>query len=98
MPTTGATRRSTPPMRRRVRRPVVVGEVCTSDIADDIPLGSGQRACELSRAYPWPVTRLLPRLGGWCARHPLVVVGLWLAFAAATTSLAATAGGRLSQG
>ena len=44
------------------------------------------------------MTRLLHRLGGWCAAHPLVVVASWLLVAIATTALAATVGGRFSQG
>jgi putative drug exporter of the RND superfamily len=44
------------------------------------------------------VTRLLHRLGAWCAAHPLAVIALWLVAAAVAVSLAATVGGRLSQG
>jgi putative drug exporter of the RND superfamily len=44
------------------------------------------------------LTRLLHRLGSWCAARPLTVVALWLAIAAATTGLAATLGGHFSQG
>ena len=44
------------------------------------------------------MTRLLHRLGGWCAAHPLAVVALWLATATIAVVLAATVGGRFSQG
>src|SRR4051794_25523659 len=98
MPTTGATRRSTPPARRRIARRVVVDDM-SSAIADDIPTGSGPCAPELSSAPSLAtVTRLLHRLGSWCAAHPLVVVALWVSFALASSVLAATMGGRFSQG
>ena len=44
------------------------------------------------------MTRLLHRLGAWCAAHPLAVIALWLVAATVAVSLAATVGGRLSQG
>ncbi|HET7311368.1 MAG TPA: MMPL family transporter [Mycobacteriales bacterium] len=44
------------------------------------------------------MTRLLHRLGSWCAAHPLAVVAMWVAVAGAAVLLAATVGGRLSQG
>src|SRR4051794_27364733 len=96
---TGATRSSTAPtLRSTLRRDGVVGDV-GSAIADDIPQGSGACSCELSGPPSLvPVTRLLHRLGGWCAAHPLVVAALWLAVAAVSTVLAVTVGGRFSQG
>jgi putative drug exporter of the RND superfamily len=51
------------------------------------------------RALAFPLmTRLLQRLGAWCAAHPLVVIAVWVAVAGATAGLAATAGGQLSRG
>jgi putative drug exporter of the RND superfamily len=44
------------------------------------------------------VTRLLHRLGRWCAAHPLSVIALWVAVASAAVLLAVTAGGSFSQG
>src|SRR3954447_23211962 len=44
------------------------------------------------------MTRLLHRLGSWCAAHPLTVVAAWLAVALTATLLSATVGGRYSQG
>ena len=44
------------------------------------------------------MTRLLHRLGTWAAAHPLAVIGVWVAVAVLATTLAATVGGRLSQG
>ena len=37
-------------------------------------------------------------MGAWCSGHPLVVIGLWLAATTVLVTLAATTGGRLSQG
>ncbi|HET6817973.1 MAG TPA: MMPL family transporter [Mycobacteriales bacterium] len=44
------------------------------------------------------MTRLLHRLGSLCAAHPLVVVAAWLVVVTTVVTLAATVGGRLSQG
>src|SRR3954469_25193873 len=99
MPITGATRSRTPPARRRIARRVVVVDDVGSAIADDIPQGSGPCSHELRRGPSLAtVTRLLHRLGSWCAAHPLVVVALWVSFALASSVLAATMGGRFSQG
>src|SRR5207248_930000 len=44
------------------------------------------------------MTRLLQRLGGWCATHPVLVIGGWVVAAAVTAALAATVGGAYAQG
>ncbi|MDQ3576480.1 MAG: MMPL family transporter [Actinomycetota bacterium] len=41
------------------------------------------------------MTEMLHRLGGWCARHPVRTIGIWIGVVAAITILAGMAGGVL---
>src|SRR3954469_215992 len=43
------------------------------------------------------MTRLLGRLGGWCAAHPLRVVAAWTLLAAFVVSMALAFGGSFSE-
>src|SRR3954466_13257881 len=99
MPRIGATRSTTPPIRRQGVRAVAGVGVDAAGIAHDIPVGSGAMSSGLRAVLAWRgMTRLLHRLGSWCAAHPLTVVAAWLTVALTATLLAATVGGRYSQG